>query len=216
VARIHVVEQGETMLTIAARYGVRAWRTIFDDPANAALKKKRKDPQVLYPGDQVTIPDGPADDGVAVHLDQRTELVRRRRDRQRLALTLSNVDWSPMANVEYTLSFASGELRGTTDAEGFLAAELPLNVDELQLEVGGIVFELRMGHLNPLEQTDDGGISGCQGRLVNLGYFDGEIDGKSSPELQRAIRRFQLQHDLPRTGRLDDATRAKLAEKHGC
>jgi N-acetylmuramoyl-L-alanine amidase len=164
----------------------------------------------------VTIPDPQPDAGIKVRLDGRTELLQRRRDRQPLRVTLSNADGTPVANADFTLSFGSGELRGRTDPSGLLTVQLPLDADELHLRVDDYEWELRMGHLNPLEHTDDEGISGCQGRLKNLGYFDGEIDGKNSPELQQAIRRFQLVHQIPRSGHPDAATRQKLSEEHGC
>jgi hypothetical protein len=121
-----------------------------------------------------------------------------------------------MAQVDYALTYGSSELRGTTDHDGKLTAEIPLGVRQVKLTAGDFEWELRVGDLNPLEATDDDGLSGAQGRLKNLGYFDGAADGKMSPELESALRRFQLQHALPASGALDAATRDALAEKHGC
>jgi peptidoglycan hydrolase-like protein with peptidoglycan-binding domain len=73
-----------------------------------------------------------------------------------------------------------------------------------------------IGHLNPLSDTVDYGISGAQARLVNFGYGTGEIDGEMGPMTQAALREFQADHGLEVTGELDQATIARLAEKHGC
>jgi hypothetical protein len=53
----HLVEEGECPSSIAKRFGFRIWRTIYDDPSNATLRRKRPDPNVLAPGDVVMIPD---------------------------------------------------------------------------------------------------------------------------------------------------------------
>lgn len=52
-------------------------------------------------------------------------------------------------------------------------------------------------------------------RLRNLGYYSGEQDSASCEEAIGAIARFQAERDLPPTGALDDATKAKLREAHG-
>ena len=53
----HRVTQGESITTIALRYGFRDPKAIYDHPDNAELKKKRPSPDILFPGDVVIIPD---------------------------------------------------------------------------------------------------------------------------------------------------------------
>jgi len=53
----HIVKQGECLTTIAYRYGFRDYHPIHDLPANAALWAKRSNPNILFPGDEVVIPD---------------------------------------------------------------------------------------------------------------------------------------------------------------
>jgi N-acetylmuramoyl-L-alanine amidase len=214
MARSHPVKQGESLYTIAAAYQIADWRTIWNHAGNAELRGKRKDPQILYPGDTVTLPD--PSPGIVAKLDGRVELTVHRCGFQPIELHLLCIDFKPMADTEYKLSYGSGELQGKTDADGKLTAEIPLDVKKLELTAGDLRWELRPGDLNPLEQTDDEGLSGAQGRLKNLGLFDGEIDGKTSPALERALRRFQLQHDIPRSGVLDAETRDALTRRHGC
>ena len=213
--RTHQVKQGESLYTIAAAYQIADWKTIWSHAGNADLRRKRKGPHILFPGDTVSLPDAP-EAGIVVKLDGRIELTRRQRGCQPIELQLLCVDFEPMADTEYTLSYGSVEIRGKTDAGGKLTAEIPVDVKQLKLSAGDFDWDLRPGDLDPLEDTGDDGLSGAQGRLKNLGLFDGELDGNSSPALERALRRFQLQHALPRTGVLDTATRDQLARKHGC
>ena len=51
-----IVQQGDHLSKIAAEEGFANFHTILDDPDNAELAKKR-DPHVLFPGDELAIPD---------------------------------------------------------------------------------------------------------------------------------------------------------------
>src|SRR5260370_36720170 len=53
----HTVTQGEHLSRIAKRYGFSDHRTIWDHARNAALKQEHQNPNVLFPGDQLFIPD---------------------------------------------------------------------------------------------------------------------------------------------------------------
>jgi hypothetical protein len=214
MARTHEVQQGDSLFTIAAAYRIADWQKIWNHAGNAGLRRQRKDPQILYPGDAVVLPEPPPD--LVAKIDGRLELTVHRCGVQPIELHLLCLDDTPMADTEYTLSYASADRYGTTDGDGRLVAEIPIDVTQIELTAGDLQWELRLGALNPLEDADDDGLSGAQGRLKNLGLFDGEIDGKPSPELERALRRFQLQHEIPRSGVLDDETRDALIRTHGC
>src|SRR5262249_21733581 len=53
----HIVAQGETLSSIANQYGFHDWRTIYDHPDNSNFRERRKDPNLLYPGETLIIPD---------------------------------------------------------------------------------------------------------------------------------------------------------------
>lgn len=53
-------------------------------------------------------------------------------------------------------------------------------------------------------------VEALQRRLNDLGYQAGQVDGSFGPITQGALRNFQMSNDLPTTGRVDDATRARL------
>jgi hypothetical protein len=54
---MHVVVEGENLSTIAAAEGFRDFRKLYDAPENAELRKKRPNPNLIRPGDEVVIPD---------------------------------------------------------------------------------------------------------------------------------------------------------------
>src|SRR5882672_4091904 len=54
---IHEVQQQECLSSIAKKYGFVSWRTIYDHPRNADFRRKRPNPNHLYPGDEIFIPD---------------------------------------------------------------------------------------------------------------------------------------------------------------
>jgi peptidoglycan hydrolase-like protein with peptidoglycan-binding domain len=46
--------------------------------------------------------------------------------------------------------------------------------------------------------------------LINAGYYNGPVDGKSSYALRRALKHFQKANRLVASGELDKKTRIKL------
>jgi Putative peptidoglycan binding domain len=59
-------------------------------------------------------------------------------------------------------------------------------------------------------QSDDSIIVTAQERLARQGYYRGETDGVLSPEMQKALRRYQSTNGLRQTGELDSDTLAVM------
>lgn len=55
--RTHIVVEGENLSTIAQAEGFRDFRKLYDAQENAALRAKRPNPNLIFPGDEVVIPD---------------------------------------------------------------------------------------------------------------------------------------------------------------
>ena len=51
------IKQGDYLAKIAKDHGFSDWKIIWNHADNKGLKDKRKDPNILYPGDRLFIPD---------------------------------------------------------------------------------------------------------------------------------------------------------------
>ena len=53
----YTVQRGDNLTKIANRHGFRNWRAIYDHPDNAGFKRLRSNPNLIYPGDVIQIPE---------------------------------------------------------------------------------------------------------------------------------------------------------------
>jgi hypothetical protein len=214
MAEIYVVQQGDHVSGIAQKFEFSSIDTIWDDPNNAALKKLRKNPHVLLPGDRLFIPDKkqksqPASTG-QVHTF-RVDVAQ-----LKLRIALRDFDDKPIAHVPCELEVPGLKLKLNSDADGIVETEIPRNAGDGTLRVPSLDIDMpiKIGHLDPIDAG-----SGWKARLTHLGYYTGEggqeADGGDDPELQAAIEEFQCDHGLRVTGILDSATKAKLKDIHG-
>jgi N-acetylmuramoyl-L-alanine amidase len=202
----HTARQGECFSSIAKQYGFANWRTIYDHPENAALRQKRPNPNTLAPGDVIFIPAKQVKQEQAqtgtTHEFTRTEL------RTRLRIVLKDSEYKPIGDKRYRLAIDGNATEGTTSSDGLLeqlipedamAAELTLWFDE---STHG-VWKLNVGALDPVDVD-----SGVRSRLRNLGY---PCEGD---EMTEGLRAFQTREKIEVTGKVDDATRTRLTERH--
>jgi type VI secretion system secreted protein VgrG len=122
----------------------------------------------------------------------------------------------PYASKKYKLLVEGKELEGETDGDGLVeqdvspeaaSADLTLWLDKPGQDPK-LQWHLTLADLPPLDTPH-----GVRRRLKNLGYYR-VVPGQSNAEAA-AIQAFQRDHGLPQTGKLDDATKAKLEEVHG-
>ncbi|MEN1678586.1 MAG: LysM domain-containing protein [Planctomycetota bacterium] len=52
----HTVKKGDTLESIAKKYGHKQWKAIWNDPENKKVVRKRGEPQKIEPGDVLVIP----------------------------------------------------------------------------------------------------------------------------------------------------------------
>jgi putative peptidoglycan binding protein len=208
----YVVQQGDCLSTIAFENGLLP-ETIWNDPGNAALKSGRKDPNILFPGDQVHIPDVKIRDencGTdATHtfqLKQATKMLR---------VVLLDSDGNPRKSLPYRVNVKGGRAKtGTTGSDGVVQVSILPNAREAELvvesDLGVERYELHLGTIDPATT-----LSGMQARLNNIGYYCGEVDGLLGPKTAGALARFQKVQNLAVSGEVDDDTRNALVKQHG-
>jgi N-acetylmuramoyl-L-alanine amidase len=204
-----VVRQGDALESIAERTGF-FWDTIWSADENADLRKARKDPHVLLPGDRVHIPELRRRDESGGS-DQRHRF-RRKGVPSKLRIVFETEEGA-RANEPYELELDDGTLlEGQTDGEGVIEHPISPNARKATLRIGDPPeeYELGLAHLDPVDS-----IKGQQARLANLGLYTRTVDGKANASLASALRLFQETHELEISGTADQATRDKLIEIHG-
>jgi hypothetical protein len=217
MATYHTVDQGECLDSIAKKYGFTDYRTIYNHAKNALFKQERPNPNIIYPGDSLFIPDKeeriesrPTDQRHPFQLTNPHVLLR---------LILKDKQGQPFANKRVSIIVEGQSFEGNTDASGLLeqkissdarAGELSLWLDESAPD-GVFSWNLRIGCLDPVEK-----MTGIQARLNNLGYESGPIDGIQGPITTRAVKEFQKENELKVDGIPGPLTQGKLKELHGC
>jgi Putative peptidoglycan binding domain/LysM domain len=215
MASEHTVAQGEHLSRIAKNYGFSDYRTIWDHPKNAALKQKRRSPNVLNPGDRLHIPDR------EVREESRPTDQRHRfkvtGSRLMLRLVLENMYERPIANAPCELFLEGEKHQLTTDGQGKLeVAILPtaengmLVLKTSATAIEEVAIPVKIGHLDPVEE-----VTGQKARLTNLGYYEGAIDDTEDDGFRMAVEEFQCEHALAVDGKCGPATQAKLMSAHG-
>jgi peptidoglycan hydrolase-like protein with peptidoglycan-binding domain len=196
------VAQGDCLSSIAERFGFFP-DALWSLPENAELKQKRKDPNVLYPGDSVFVPDLRPKEAFC-GTDQRHSF-RKKGVPAKLKLRLMDDD-QPRKTIPYQLEIDGRWLSGATDGDGYLEHPIPPSARKGKLLVGEgptkDVYELQFGTLDPIETEE-----GVRGRLTNLGY--------AGENLSEALKAFQQRTGLPMTGEIDAALRTRLREDFG-
>jgi len=211
--KAYVVRAGDYLTRIAFRAGMKV-ADIWDHPKNADLKKLRKSPDILHPGDLLFIPDVPASaKDVTVGETHTFQAVVPTVDVE-LAVTQTDADApgkNVLAGMAYRVLGGPEELTGTVPSDGLIKLKVPVTVAVVRLviEEAGVEYPVVVGGMDPESER-----SGWGKRLANLGFLDDhEVD--ETFDLAPSLRAFQRAHNLPQTGEADDATRKALEDKHG-
>ena len=205
------VIQGDSIASLAYQFGF-APDTIWNYGSNSALKTLRKDPNLLYPGDVVVIPDKDVT-AVSKGSDAKHSF-QRRGVPSKLEVRFMKND-KPRKSIPYQLQIDdSPASNGSTDGGGWIRQPVKPNAKRAILKLMPSnyppeEYELNFSHLDPLETVE-----GVKGRLVNLGYAVGEIDGDVDDDFIATLKGFQRSNGLPDDGAINDETRAKLKELH--
>lgn len=205
----YVVKKGDCLSGIAWMHGFERWQTIYESPENASFRKKRPNPNVIYPGDELVIPEKEVKElDCAAEKLHRFELCR---SKWMLRIELRDEIYKGIENLPYTLEIPGGvRIEGKTGKNGLVETPVPSWAKKGTLHLPGGAIELRLGGLDPVRQ-----VRGVQQRLNNLGFNAGPVDGIFGPKTRRAVAAFQATHsDLKPSGVLNDETLKRLLETH--
>ena len=133
MAGYYTVKQGDHLPGIAWRSGFSDYLVIWNHPNNAELKDKRQNPNVLFPGDSLYIPDrslGEYDRPT----DKRHKFLKKGKP-LKLRLTLRDQYEEPIANAACVLVVGSQFHQLTSDGDGKLELEIPPSAGESRLVI---------------------------------------------------------------------------------
>jgi peptidoglycan hydrolase-like protein with peptidoglycan-binding domain len=215
MATNYIVKQGDYISSIAKSYGFSD-QAIWNHPNNAALKVKRKTPNVLSPGDQVFIPD--QDPSAYQRPTDRLHQFEVQLTKVKLRLVLEDMYEKPIAHAKCVLVLDSDSHQLTTDGSGKLEQEIPRDAHAAQLVIldaqtpfQNDVFSVKIGYMTPVEE-----VSGQAARLDNLGYVPGDGSQAQSGAFESAVEEFQCDNGLSVDGVCGPITQAKLKQVYGC
>jgi hypothetical protein len=213
----HTVRQGDCLSSLAARHGLPDWHVIYDAPENEELRKLRPNPNLIYPGDRVFIPDRRPKLEAAATGKSHTFVVSRPKTRLRLKI-FDDLDESPTkARYELWIEGRQKPIEGDLE-DGVLDTKIPADAPKARLVIrsadrGTVLeeLELLLGALDPVDT-----VSGARSRLRRLGFDCGPVAKEMNPAIARALRLFQRVYNLKEDGTLSPATQDKLKELIGC
>lgn len=204
-----VVKDGDHVSKIAKKFGFRSFRSVWDDPANAALRQIRPNPNVLLPGDSIFIRDKkdrdePADTGMRHTFFTIAPALK-------LRIVVKDRFDVPLGGEAGTLDVDGDARPATTAGDGLIERAIPIDAEGGELDLGRLYRHVKIGRLEPVD-----GVKGWQARLDNLGYEPGPLGRASTDDLRSAVEEFQCDTGLPVTGAMDAVTQQRLLQAHGC
>lgn len=209
-----VIAAGDTMVSLAEESG-HFWQTIWNDPANADLKRVRQRPNVLLAGDRVTVP--PLRQKWLSCANGQRHRFRRRGVPTKIAFVVRGPKGEALGGRKWTLQVGTRRYEGQTGPDGRIEQwiETAARTAELKvwLALPGqpeiVTWTMSVGDLGPIDD-----LRGIAARLRALGYRTG--DGSSLDDATRAaLAAFQRDQGLEVTEAADAATIARLAQVYG-
>jgi Putative peptidoglycan binding domain len=126
----------------------------------------------------------------------------------RLALRLP--DGEPARNADFELQLDGAVYVGKTDEAGMLDLRVPITATRGLVKVNRFAQTVIVGGLEPITT-----VRGVQGRLANLGFQPGPVDGDVGRRTTRAIEAFQRSQGLEEDGVVGPITRDALKKAYG-
>jgi LysM repeat protein len=213
----HTVAQGETLLRIAKQYGYQTSKALYNHPSNAEFKALRPDPNLIYPGDKITIPPK-KEKFIPLRTNSINSFVVQN-EKEYFRLQIIHEDGDDITGKRIVITIGSQTIDTVLPSNGLIEVELNEN-DSLTGQVDLYLkedqsspsesFTAQVGHLDPIDT-----LSGVQARCNLLGFDCGTVDGISGSKTKAGVRDFQYEHDLEVDGIAGAKTKAKLQQVFG-
>lgn len=213
----HTVAQGETLLRIAKQYGYQTSKALYNHPSNAEFKALRPDPNLIYPGDKITIPQK-KEKFIPLRTNSINSFVVQN-EKEYFRLQIIHEDGDDITGKRIVITIGSQTIDTVLPSNGLIEVELNEN-DSLTGQVDLYLkedqsspsesFTAQVGHLDPIDT-----LSGVQARCNLLGFDCGTVDGINGSKTKAGVRDFQYEHDLEVDGIAGAKTKAKLQQVFG-
>ena len=205
---VYKAQSGDCISSIAFSYGLLP-ETIWLHANNDSLRAERKNPNILFSGDSVFVPERIVRTE-KITSGQRHKFVRKAVPSILRVRFLDDSD-EPRSNIEYRADIDGNLRHGTTDDDGFLVEPISPNALHALIFLGSsndvAEYNVQLGQLPPINTNE-----GIQARLKNLGYYNGDIDGQVNDLLTDALWAFQEEYKLTVSGELDKPTEDTLEQ----
>jgi hypothetical protein len=208
----HVVQAGDCLISLATKAGVPLDR-VRQHPDNQELMRKRPNPSLLLPGDEVVIPDLETK-----HLSCSTQKRHRfvkRVEKAEIRLQINELGL-PRSNEAYVVEIDGKKVgEGQTDTEGNLTCQIPAAADHATIILGEQRdrYEVALGHIDPPDT-----VQGIHQRLMNLGYYEGGVETEYDGESVEAMSAFlvlEAASNRPADDPSDRENRDNLIARYG-
>ncbi|NMR27387.1 LysM peptidoglycan-binding domain-containing protein [Pseudoalteromonas sp. NEC-BIFX-2020_015] len=213
----HTVAQGETLLRIARQYGYKTSTALYNHSSNAEFRALRPDPNLIYPGDKITIPSKKEK-----FMPLRTSSVNTfvvQNEKEYFRLQIIHEDGDDITGKRIVLNIGSQTIDTVLPSDGLIEVELNEN-DTLTAQVDLYLkedqsspsesFTAQVGHLDPIDT-----LSGVQARCNSLGFDCGKVDGINGPKTKAGVKEFQQAQQLQVDGIAGPVTKSRLVYVYG-
>lgn len=213
----HTVAQGETLTRIAKQYKYGSVEALYNHPDNAEFKKLRPNPDIIFEGDEITIPDITPKKMSA--RSGKTHIFCVKQPKEFFRMQVESLSGKPLSNTRIVVDMGDEKIDTATDGEGMLEIEMTKGTEcDAKLDVyttpdaeePDFSFEAKLTHLDPVEE-----LSGVQARCTALGFDCGVADGIMGAKTRAGVKEFQARYKLDVDGVPGPKTKAKLQEVYG-
>lgn len=184
----YVVKQGDFLLQLAYEFGFDA-DGVWNDPSNDEIRKARSEPNILFPGDLLHIPQANKPPVHSLETGQTNSFVAPAAPTVTITQKFVDPDKDSYVSKAFTVQELDQLTGLSTDEDGTATFPAPLTLDvaTIVFTESGETWKLLIGHMDPIETR-----SGIFKRLQNLGYIGSNRAvrwGFGSRRSRRAARR---------------------------